>query len=112
MVEAVWTARASMGLQEVYEWLEDRREGSGDRLLEEVDEAIGLLRSFPEMGSIFEYPVRRWMVSKNHAVIYAHEPRGLVLLYFVDLRRDMMPVREEIRRWYERIRDASDDDSA
>jgi plasmid stabilization system protein ParE len=101
MPEPVWTARASADLQEAYEWLEDQTEESGDKLLEELDHALGLLLSFPEMGTWFQKPARRFIITRNYGVIYVHEPRGLVLLRFVDLRRDMTAVRAEIRKWYE-----------
>lgn len=96
----IWTAAASRELQEVYEQLEDRMEGDGARLLDEVERSLALLATQPFMGSYFEKPTRRLLVDRRYGIIYSPENRGLVLLSLVDLRQDMQPLRKRIRDWF------------
>lgn len=98
----IWTAGAGRELQEVYEQLEDICENSGANLIEEVQRMLTLLSSQPHMGSYFEKPTRKLLIAHRYGIIYSPEIRGVVVLAFVDLRRDLHPLRKRIRDWFGR----------
>lgn len=102
MKEIIWTAGAGRELQEVYEHLEDARENSGVSLIEEVQRMLVLLSEQPHMGSYFEKPTRKLLIAHRYGIIYSPESRGVVILAFVDLRRDLQPLRNRIREWFGR----------
>lgn len=100
MTEVVWTAGAGRELQEIYEQLEDFLEGEGARLLGEVERQLALLATQPLIGGYFEKPSRKLLIGRHHGVIYSSENRRVVLLAFVDMRRDLQPLRKRIRDWF------------
>lgn len=71
MIEAVWTLAAEADVQQLYEQLELREEGSGDRFYHEVLSSVRLLECFPEMGPVvFSDRVRRMLVVNHHYGLY------------------------------------------
>jgi plasmid stabilization system protein ParE len=100
MKDVIWTAGAGRELQEVFEQLEDFYEGSGVRLIEEVQRLTALLSAQPLIGRVFEKPTRKLLVARRYGIIYSPEPRGVVVLSFVDLRRDLQPLRKRLRDWF------------
>lgn len=102
MKEIVWTAGAGRELQEVYEQLEDGSEGRGTRLVEDIHRILDLLAAQPLMGSSFEKPTRKLLVARQYGIIYSPEDRGIIILAFVDMRRDLQPLRKRIREWFGR----------
>lgn len=100
MKEIIWTAGAGRELQEVYGQLEDARDESGVALLNEVQRILSLVSSQPLMGTYFEKPTRKLLVARRYGIIYSPEDRGIVVLAFVDLRRDLQPLRKRIRDWF------------
>ncbi|HEY1050664.1 MAG TPA: hypothetical protein VGE39_12935 [Prosthecobacter sp.] len=75
-------------------------EGEGVRLLDEVERQLSLLAVQPLIGGYFEKPSRKLLIGKHHGVIYSPENRGVVLLAFVDMRRDLQTLRKRIRDWF------------
>jgi len=102
-MDVIWTAGAGQQLQEVFEHLEDRQEGSGESLLANVDRELSLLKSQPHLGSYFEKPVRKWNVAGRYGLIYSPEGRGLVILAFVDMRSDLQPLRQRMQEWFGKL---------
>lgn len=102
MTPVIWTSGASAELQDLFSRLEDYEDGFGVRLLGELEKSLSLLTTQPGMGSYFEKPVRKWVVSGRYGLIYCSEPRGLVILSIVDMRSDLEPLRMRLREWYER----------
>lgn len=100
MKEIIWTAGAGRELQEIYEQLEDVRDESGAALLDDVQRTLSLVSSQPFMGTCFEKPTRKLLVARRYGIIYSPEARGVVILAFVDLRRDLLPLRKRIRDWF------------
>lgn len=84
----------------VYEQLEDYHEGDGAALLEDVERNLALLAAQPYIGGYFEKPTRKLLVGRRYGIIYSPENRGVVLLAFVDLRRDLQPLRKRMRDWF------------
>ena len=99
MKEIVWTAGAGRELQEIYEQAEDFQETRGGQLINEVQRMLALLSAQPEMGTSFEKPTRKLLIARRYGVIYSVESRGVVILAFVDMRRDLEPLRNRIRGW-------------
>jgi hypothetical protein len=52
------------------------------------------------MGGYFEKPTRKLLIGRRFGIIYSPENRGVVLLAFVDLRRDLQPLRKRMRDWF------------
>jgi hypothetical protein len=102
-MEIIWTTGASLQLQEVFERLEDLSEGLGEKLVTELDRDLALLKSQPFVGSYFVKPVRKWHVAGKFGLIYATEPRGLVILAFVDMRSDLQPLKLRLRDWFDKL---------
>lgn len=100
MMEIIWTAGAGRELQEVFEQFEDAHEKSGVSLMEEVQRMLVLLSAQPHMGGYFEKPTRKLLVAHRYGIIYSLESRGVVVLSFVDMRRDLQPLRKRIRDWF------------
>lgn len=100
MKEIIWTAGAGRELQEVFEQLEDFCDGTCIRLLDEVQRLTALLSAQPLLGSLFEKPVRKLLVARKYGILYSPEARGVVILSFVDLRRDLQPLRKRLRDWF------------
>ncbi|MBB5034649.1 type II toxin-antitoxin system RelE/ParE family toxin [Prosthecobacter vanneervenii] len=100
MTEIIWTAGAGRELQEVFEELEHARENNGVRLMEEVQRMLELLSAQPLMGSYFEKPARKLLIAHRYGIIYSPESRGVIVLSFVDMRRDLQPLRKRIRDWF------------
>lgn len=98
----IWTAGAGRELQEIYEQLEEAHENSGAGLIEEVQRTLELLSAQPHMGSYFEKPTRKLLIAHRYGLIYSPETRGVVVLSFVDLRRDLQALRKRIRDWFGR----------
>ena len=88
MAEVVWTQRAEAHLQEIYNRLEDRNDGAGDKFLEEVESALGLIQGFPHIGRIFHHPIRRRVIHDGiYGIFYVPENRGVVIIGVQDLRQ-------------------------
>jgi hypothetical protein len=100
MKAIIWTSGAGRELQEVYEQLEDAHEDSGAAILDDVQRILSLASSQPYMGTYFEKPTRKLLVARRYGIIYSPEERGIVVLAFVDLRRDLQPLRKRIRDWF------------
>ncbi|MFT5467196.1 MAG: plasmid stabilization system protein ParE [Verrucomicrobiales bacterium] len=88
--ELIWTQGATSDLQEVYERLEERREGLGEEILTELDGKIGLLKLFPEMAKRYTRRVRRLLFSRRRdfGLFYAINGRRLIVVAVADLRQD------------------------
>ena len=87
--EVVWTWAAEAGLQHFFAEAEDSQEGSGLKLLVQVETATALLAQFPRMAPNWRFPVRRLMVRRRQlALFYVPEPRGIVIIGVADNRRD------------------------
>jgi hypothetical protein len=69
-------------------------------LIEEVQRMTALLSAQPLIGRIFEKPTRKLLVARRYGIIYSPEARGVVVLSFVDLRRDLQPLRKRLRDWF------------
>lgn len=100
MKEIIWTSGAGRELQEVFEQLEAAHEGSGASMLADVERLLPLVSSQPLMGSYFEKPTRKLLVARRYGIIYSPEARGVVILAFVDMRRDLQPLRSRLREWF------------
>ena len=73
---------------------------SGANLIDEVQRMLVLLSAQPLMGSYFERPTRKLLIAHRYGMIYSPEARGVVILSFADLRRDLQPLRKRIRDWF------------
>lgn len=98
MLDLILLTRAEHALQEIYEFLEDRETGNGDRFLESLDTALGQLRRFPQSGSRFHRSYRRLLISGwRYGLIYCVEGRRVVVTRLVDLRQDPEALRESLK---------------
>lgn len=68
----------------------------------DVSAALELLKLQPHMGSHFVKPTRKWLICGRYGLIYAPEPRGIVVLSFIDMRKDLQPLRKKMQDWFGR----------
>lgn len=60
--EIVWLRKADADFQAIHERFEERGEGSGDGLFQEVNSVLERVILFPEIGRAFEPPIRRVLI--------------------------------------------------
>jgi plasmid stabilization system protein ParE len=98
-VEIVWTRGAEADLAAIYEELEERQAGSGDRLLLQANSALELLRYFPEMAPSFDPPIRRLLLNRRrHGLYYTVENRGIIIHAVANLHTDPAILRTRFRK--------------
>ncbi|MCB1209010.1 MAG: type II toxin-antitoxin system RelE/ParE family toxin [Verrucomicrobiales bacterium] len=100
--EVIWTGGASAELQQVFEHINGIAPDNAEQLLQDVSAALDLLKLQPYIGSHFVKPSRKWLISGRYGMIYAPEPRGIVVLSFIDMRTDLQPLRKKMRDWFGR----------
>lgn len=97
--ELIWTKAAEADLQTIFEYQEEFESGQGERFLALVDDALELLRVFPEMAPVYAPPFRRLLfASCNHGIFYVIEDRGIIIHAVADLRRDPSELRARFKR--------------
>lgn len=97
--ELVWTRAAESDLQTIFESLDEAEDGRGERFLRLVDDALELLRHFPEMAPMYDKPFRRLLISSRiHGIFYCIEDRGILIHAVADLRRDPRELKDRFRR--------------
>lgn len=95
--EVIWTAAAEHHFQQAYDRLENLEEGRGELLYHAVDEALSLLRRFPEMATRFGGLYRRWLIRKSkYGLFYRVHGKRLVVMALLDLRGDPRSIRREL----------------
>jgi plasmid stabilization system protein ParE len=66
-----------------------RRPGLGDSFADAVEQALSLIREYPELGSPIEGSARRVLVRRfPYAIIYREEAESLHIVAIADLRRE------------------------
>ena len=98
MVEIVWTLRADRHFQETFSREEEIEPGAGERLFNEVEKALEMLRRYPELARVYQDPVRRWVLGKRRrtGLFYVPESRGIVVIGLLDLRQSPSVIRREL----------------
>jgi plasmid stabilization system protein ParE len=88
---------AEVALQEIYEFLEERGNGSGERFLDALNEGLAQLGTFPWSGSHFHRQYRRLLISGHrYGLIYSIEGRRVVVARIIDLRQDLEAIRRSL----------------
>ena len=76
MLEVTFLLAANLDAQRVYQAFEDFREGRGDYFSDRLEAALEMLKSFPEIGPLYEENFRRLLVKGvNFAIFYTIEGR-------------------------------------
>lgn len=89
---------AAADLQAAFSRAEEANEGGGERLTGEIEKTLQLLKSHPEMGSIYEFPFRRLIVRRTFlAVYYSVTPTRILVQAVLDMRRDQAWIRARLR---------------
>lgn len=97
MLDLILLAAAEATLQEIYEKMEERESGRGDDFLEELDEALTQLRTFPRSGAAFHRNYRRLLIpGRRYGLIYSIEGNRVMVTRLVDLRQDPELVRRSL----------------
>jgi plasmid stabilization system protein ParE len=87
-VKAVFLAGAKQDLIAAARWYEDRRDGLGDELLDEVKAALERLEQFPGIGSETLSGYRRCFVRRfPYALIYRSSGEAIVIVAVSHHRR-------------------------
>lgn len=90
MAELVWSDRFDADVQAIFEWLEERTEGSGDEFYRSLLVDLNLLARHPWSGSRIKNSNARHLlvVGRRYAAIHTVEHRGIILQTLFDQRRD------------------------
>ena len=90
MGELVWSDRFDAEVQSIYEWLEERNEGSGDEFYRSLLTELNQLVRHPWSGSRIKDSNARHLlvVGRWYAVIHTVEHRGIILQALFDQRRN------------------------
>lgn len=97
MSEIVVLAVAEAQLFELYNKLEDRREGLGDRFDADYRGTCVDLKSFPEIGPKYEGRIRRLLMRRWHVgLFYVIEGDRIMILGALDVRQSPRSIREQL----------------
>ena len=90
MHELVWSGRFEADVQSIYEWLEERNDGAGDRFYSRLLSDLEQLKKYPWSGSRTEDSNARQLlvIGERYAAIYTVEHRGVILQALFDQRQD------------------------
>ena len=90
MYELVWSGRFEADVQSIYEWLEERNDGAGDRFYRKLLSDLEQLKKYPWSGSRTENSnARRLLViDGRYAAIHTVEYRGIILQTLFDQQQD------------------------
>ena len=81
MAELLWTAGFDREFQETFETLEELSPGSGERFIRTLDEALGILRQYPESAPAYRGEFRRLVLrTANCGVFYRISGDRVVLI--------------------------------
>ncbi len=95
--EIVWLRKADADFQAVYERFEERGEGKGDGLFQDVNSALERISLFPEIGRTFESPIRRVLIDQGrYGLFYVAAPTRIVILGIENLRQDPARIRQNL----------------
>ena len=97
--EVIWVNGAESDLLLIYSRVEGISSGAGDRLMEQAGQFLELLKRQPFMVRCWLGPVRRVSLHRSGmGLFYVVEPRRLVVIAVLDLRRSPRALRDEIKR--------------
>jgi plasmid stabilization system protein ParE len=89
MREVLWVAGADNELQEIFNMLEERREGRGLEFMNAIENELAWLRDFPESWPQALAPFRQRRVPDTfYGIFYTSEAGGLIVHALLDLRQD------------------------
>jgi plasmid stabilization system protein ParE len=95
IAELLWTAGFDRELQEIFDFLEDRLPGSGERFVLNLDRSLGLLRQYPESAPRFRTLCRRLVLASGYGVFYQINGSRIVLVALLHLS---LPIEAILRR--------------
>ncbi len=100
MMEVVWTLGVDLDLQAIYERLDVRSSGAGDRFFEALLETTRQLQVFPQIGPVVHRGfIRRVLVFDRHyGLFYSIESRGIILHVLEDLRGAPERISQRLRQ--------------
>ena len=71
-----WTRRALQSLDSIAEYIARDRPGAAARMVERIDDAVGLLARYPEMGRPGRVPGTRELIVSGSPYIVPYRLRG------------------------------------
>ncbi len=79
---------AQLELDEAFAWYEEQVVGLGYEFLDEFDQTVRLIVSFPEMAEIIEVEARRRLLNRfPYGVIYGIDGNTVVIIAITHLKR-------------------------
>jgi plasmid stabilization system protein ParE len=92
MPEIIWLGTALEDLQEIKNFYEEREEGLGDRLAQEILDIDRSLRFHPLVGRIAKdlKPEHRQLVRGHHLIVYRVGDEAVNIVAVIDSRRDFL----------------------
>ena len=79
---------AQAELDEAFSWYEEQAIGLGYDFLDEFDQSVRLIASFPELYEMMESGVRRCLVNRfPYAVFYGIDSTGIIIVALAHMKR-------------------------
>ena len=77
-------------------------EGAGNKLLDQVDSGMRLLRLMPELAPVYAERYRRLVLrDPRFGIFYIPEPRGIIVHAICDLRQERKAILRHLDIWDE-----------
>ena len=96
-MELIFLLQADIDIQTAFERYEDYQTGRGEVFIRQLDLTLGLLRTFPEMGPVYEGSYRRMLVRDfPYGIFYQMQPARIVIAAIIDLRQDPESIRQKL----------------
>jgi plasmid stabilization system protein ParE len=96
LMDVIFLRAAEGDVQNIYERLDADR---GEKFLSTLDDTVGHLRRFPQIGRVYSGKYRRLLLPNRypHAIIYVVESNRIVIHAVFDLRQNPEKLIERLR---------------
>ena len=97
MIELIFLLQADLDIQTAYNRFEEIQDGRGEVFMRQLDTALTLLRTHPEIAPVYAGPYRRMLLRDfPHGIFYQAQPGRIVVVAIMDLRQDPKSIRRKL----------------
>ncbi len=97
MTELILLLQADFDIQSAFNRYEDVQPGRGEVFMRQLDGALTLLRSHPEIAPVYAGPYRRLLIRDfPYGIFYQAQPARIVVAAIMDLRQDPEAIRRKL----------------
>src|SRR5205823_13843429 len=97
MIELILLLQADLDIQTAFNRYEDFQAGRGEVFIRQLDAALTLLRTHPEIAPVYGGPYRRMLIRDfPYGIFYQPQPARIVVAAVMDLRQDPDTIRRKL----------------